>query len=82
MHQLYPGVEPEADKSMVPWYGHGGNNVNIGLPHYAGMDCRPTNGGKIQTLADVSSGILICLKVLKSANKEKAIKKDLYLDPE
>ena len=78
---FYPGVELEADESMVPWYGHGGNYINIGLPHYVVMDCKPNNVGKIQTLADASSGIWICLKVVKSADKEKAIKKDLDLDP-
>jgi hypothetical protein len=79
---FYPGVELEADESMVPWYGHGGGHINIGLPHYVAMDCKPDNGGEIQTLADVSSGILICLKVVKSADKEKAIEKDLDLDLE
>jgi hypothetical protein len=51
---FYPGVELEADKSMVPWYGHGGDHINIGLPHYVVMDRKPDNGGEIQTLADVS----------------------------
>jgi hypothetical protein len=66
---------------MIPWYGHGGNHINIGLPHYIPMDCKPNNSGKIQNLADVSSGIMIFLKVVKSADKEKAIKKDLDLNP-
>jgi hypothetical protein len=66
---------------MIPWYGHGSNHINISLPHYIVMDCKPNNGGKIQNLADVSSGIMIFLKVVKSADKEKAIKKDLELDP-
>ena len=79
---FYPGIELEADKSMVPWYGHGGNHISIGLPHYLAMDRKPGNSGEIQTLADVSSGILIYLKVVKSADKEKVIKKDLDLDPE
>ncbi len=78
---FYPGIELEADKLMVPWYVHGGDHINIGLPHYVAMDCKPDNGSEIQTLADVSSGILICLKVVKSTNEEKAIEKDLDLDP-
>ena len=45
------------------------------------MDCKPDKGGEIQTLADVFSGIVICLKVVKSAGKEKAIAKVLDLDP-
>jgi hypothetical protein len=78
---FYLGVELEANKSMIPWYGHDGNHINIGLPHYIAMDCKLDNGGKIQHLADVSSGIMIFLKVVKSADKEKAIEKDLDLDP-
>jgi hypothetical protein len=79
---FYPVIEFEAIKSMIPWYGHGGNHINIGLPHYIVKDCKPDNNGKIQNLADVSSGIMIFLKVMKSADKEKAIKKDLELDSE
>jgi hypothetical protein len=45
------------------------------------MDCKPDNGSEIQNLADISSGIMIFLKVVKSADKEKAIKMDLDLDP-
>jgi hypothetical protein len=67
---------------MIPWYGHGGNHINIGLPHYVAMDCKPDNGGKIQNLADVCSGIMISLKVVKSLEEEMAVEKDLDLDPE
>ncbi len=65
---------------MIPWYAHGGDHIKIGLPHYVTLDCKPDNNGQIQNLADVSSGVMIFLKVVKSA-KEKAIKKDLDLDP-
>jgi hypothetical protein len=77
---FHPGVELEADESMVPWYGHGGNHINIGLPHCIAMDRKPDKSGEIQTLAEVSSGILICLKFVKNAKEEKANKKDLDLD--
>jgi hypothetical protein len=78
---FYPSLELDAGKLMIPWYGHGSNYINIGLPHYVVMDCKPNNGDEIQNLADVSSGIMIFLKVVKSADEEKAIKKDLDLDP-
>ena len=45
---FYPGVELEADKPMVPWYGHGVNHINIGLPHYVVMDRKFNIGGKIK----------------------------------
>jgi hypothetical protein len=61
---FYPSVELETDKSMIPWYGHSGNHINIFLPHYIAMDCKPNNNSKIENLADVSSGILIFLKVV------------------
>jgi hypothetical protein len=66
---------------MIPWYGHSDNHINIGLPHYVAMDCKPNNGGEIQNLADVSSCIMSILKVVKSANKEKAFEKNLDPDP-
>jgi hypothetical protein len=77
---FYPGIEVEAGKSMISWYGHGGNHINIGLPH-AAFDCKPNNNGKIQNLADIFSGIMIFLKVVKSADEEKAFEKDLDLVP-
>jgi hypothetical protein len=78
---FYPDVELEANESMIPWYGQGSDHINIGLPHYAMIYCRHDNSSKMQNLADVSPGIMIFLKVVKSTNKEKAIEKDLDLDP-
>ncbi len=75
------GVEIEADKLMISWFGHGGNHINIGLPHYVAMDRKPNNSRETQNLADVSSGFIIFFEVVISANKEEAIKKDLELDP-
>jgi hypothetical protein len=48
---FYPGVKLEANKSMIPCYGHGGNHINISLQHYIAMDHKPDNGGEIQNLA-------------------------------
>jgi len=40
---------------------------------YLALERKRNNGGKIQNLADVALGIMLHLKVVKSANKEKAI---------
>ena len=40
---------------------------------YLALECKPSNGGEIQNLADIALGIMLHLKIVKSANKEKAI---------
>ena len=40
---------------------------------YLTLERKPNNGGKIQNLTDVASGIMLCLKIFKSTNKEKTI---------
>ena len=40
---------------------------------YLALERKPDNGGEIQNLADIPSGIMLHLKVVKSANEEKAI---------
>jgi len=40
---------------------------------YLALECKPDNGGEIQNLADVASGIRLHLKVVKSTNEENAI---------
>ena len=40
---------------------------------YLALERKRSNGGKIQNLADVALGIMLHLKVVKSANEEKAI---------
>ena len=41
---------------------------------YLALERKRSNGGKIQNLADVALGIMVLhLKVVKSANEEKAI---------
>jgi hypothetical protein len=68
-----PGGHLEADETVIRWYGVGGAFVNAGLPMYLALERKPDNGGEIQNLADVSSGIMLGLKVVKSATEEKAI---------
>jgi len=68
-----PGGHLEADETVARWYGKGGAFVDAGLPMYLALEHKPDNGGEIQNLADVASGIMLHLKVVKSANEEKAI---------
>jgi hypothetical protein len=58
---------------MIRWYGKGGSFVDAGIPHYAAIERKPDNGAEIQNLADVASGIMLRLKIIKSAAKEEAI---------
>jgi hypothetical protein len=68
-----PGGHLEADESMIRWYGKGGSFVDAGIPHYAVIERKPDNGAEIQNLADVASGIMLRLKIVKSAAEEEAI---------
>jgi hypothetical protein len=68
-----PGGHLEADESMIRWYGKGGSFVDAGIPHYAAIERKPDNGAEIQNLADVASGIMLRLKIVKSAAEEEAI---------
>ncbi len=68
-----PGGHLEADESMIRWYRVGGSFVDAGIPHYAAIEHKPNNGAKIQNLADVVSGIMLRLKIVKSAAEEEAI---------
>ena len=38
------------DESMSKWYGLVGHWINMGLPIYVLMDCKPVNGCKIQNI--------------------------------
>jgi hypothetical protein len=54
-----PGDHLEADKKVIRWYGVGGGYINKGLPMYLALERKPDNGGEIQNLADVASGIML-----------------------
>ena len=68
-----PGGHLEANETVIRWYGKGGAFVDAGLLMYLALERKPDNGGEIQNLADIPSGIMLHLKVVKSANEEKAI---------
>jgi Transposase IS4 len=59
-----------ADESISRWYGLGGNWINMGLPHYVMMDRKPEHGCEIQNSCDGLSGIMMRLKLVKSAAME------------
>ncbi len=73
MRTFVPVERLEADETVVRWYGKGVTFVNAGLPMHLALERKPDNGGEIQNLADVASGIMLRLKIVKSAKEEKAI---------
>jgi Transposase IS4 len=64
------------DESMSRWYGLGGHWINIGLPMYVAMDRKPEDGCEIQNSCCGKSGILLQLKLVKSASAEIAATAD------
>jgi hypothetical protein len=66
-----PGDHVEADETVIRWYDVGGAYVGVGLPMYLALERKPDNGCEIQNLANVASGIMLRLKLVKSTNKEK-----------
>jgi hypothetical protein len=60
------------DDSISRWYGQGGCWINIGLPMYMAIDCKPENGCEIQNVAYGNSGVMLRLKLVKTAKEEGA----------
>ncbi len=58
------------DESISRWYGQGGYWINIGLPQYVAIDRKPENGCEIQNAACGRSGIMMQLKIVKTAEEE------------
>ena len=61
------------DESISRWYGQGGEWINHGLPMYVAMDCKPENGCEIQNAACGRSGVMIRLKLVKTATEAEAL---------
>ena len=57
---------------MSRWYGQGGHWINHGLPMYVAIDRKPENGCEIQNNACGHSGVMIRLKIVKTAEEENA----------
>jgi Transposase IS4 len=60
------------DESMSRWYGMGGHWINEGLPMYVAMERKPDDGCEIQNSACGFSGIMMRLKIVRSAEQEAA----------
>lgn len=56
------------DESISRWYGLGGSWIDVGCPHYVVMERKPENGMEIQNVACGRTGIMLGLKLVKSAN--------------
>ena len=69
---FFPSDEICVDESMSQWYGQGGHWINHGLPMYVAIDRKPENGCEIQNAACGCSGVMIRLKIVKTAEEENA----------
>jgi hypothetical protein len=58
-------------KKTVIWVtDEGGHWINMGIPMYVAIDRKPENGCKIQNTACGQSGVMIRLKLVKTAQEE------------
>ena len=69
---FFPPDEICVDESMSRWYGQGGHWINHGLPMYVAIDRKPENGCEIQNAACGRSGVMLRLKIVKTAEEENA----------
>jgi hypothetical protein len=58
------------DESISRWYGLCGYWINMGLPQYVAIDRKPENGCEIQNSACGDSGVMLRLKLVKTAEAE------------
>ncbi|KAG7369876.1 transposase IS4 [Nitzschia inconspicua] len=58
------------DESISRWYGQGGHWINMGLPMYVAIDRKPKNGCEIQNAACGQCGVMLRLKLVKTAAEE------------
>ena len=67
-----PSDEICVNESISWWYGQGSYWINHGLPIYVAINRKPENGCEIQNAACGCSGVMIRLKVVKTAEEENA----------
>ena len=67
---LQPSEMICVDESISRWYGKCGHWTNHGLPMYVAMERKPDNGCEIQKSACGASGIMMRLKLVKTANEK------------
>ena len=58
------------DDSMIRWYGIGGAWIGMGLPHYVSIDRKPEDGCEGQNIACSTTGIILRLEVVSTADDE------------
>jgi Transposase IS4 len=66
-----PSEDICVDESISRWYGQGGEWINHGLPKYVAIDRKPENGCEIQNTVCAKSGVMIRMKIVKTAEEEK-----------
>ena len=59
------------DESFSRWYGLGGYWINKGLPQYVAMERKPEAGCEIQDACCGRSGVMLRLKLVKTASEEE-----------
>jgi Transposase IS4 len=64
------------NESIARWYGQGGHWINMGLPMYVTMDRKPESGCEIQNAECGRSGVMIRLKLVKTATEEASNHQD------
>jgi hypothetical protein len=60
------------DESISRWFRKGGHWINHGLSMYVAMERKPDNGCEIQNSACGRSGIMMRLKLVKTADENRA----------
>lgn len=75
-HYFMPSWVICVDESMSKWNGLGGSWINKGLPMFVAIDRKPEDGCEIQDACDGVCGIMMQLKLVKSAVEEAADKED------
>ena len=62
---FFPGSNCFVDESMVRWYGHGGDWINRGLPHYIAINRNPENCMEVHNSDCGECGIMMSLNLEK-----------------
>ena len=60
-----------ADKIISIWYGQGGHWIYMGLQIYIAIDQKPENGCEIQNCACGRSGVMLRLRLVKTAEERE-----------
>ena len=66
-----PSSEICVDESISRWYGLGGDWINCGLPMYVAIERKPENGAELQTACCGKSGVMLRLKIVKTAKARR-----------